>query len=230
MKERYLVALGAVLLGGAGAFAVYKRTKRGSSVSNTSNPKILAAALALLPSPSDHLEPPDAGLDPVYGGRRGEMFGAPSWRYYQTRLDASGRSGGSTCGIVVGYLAGLAGWPRELLNRAADDAWAPGERFTPGHPIIALVGGAKAAGLYIPAPVELRPGDVYHVDHPPKPNSDHVGIVMSVDGQTVGTLDGGQGSGATIKRNVRQLSPDGRTIALDGLPAHLLGVIRAEGQ
>jgi hypothetical protein len=43
----------------------------------------------------------------------------------------------------------------------------------------------------------------------------------------VSTVDGGQGTGTDARWQTRILSADGRTLSLDGVPARLLGVVRA---
>jgi hypothetical protein len=201
------------------------------------NRAALDAARAMLP-PGATLRPDDAAIDPVYGGRKGELHGAPVWTYYQTVLgeseDGTVRSGGTTCGIALAYVLGQAGWPRDMVNRRVDDPWSPGGGFEAGAHLMRLVGGAKRRGWYLGpgASGAWRPGDVYHVDHPPKINSDHVGLVERVEalsggGARVTTIDGGQERGAVIARRVRVLSADGRTLTLDSVPARVLGVIRA---
>src|SRR5271166_2672235 len=115
------------------------------------NDDLLAAAVALIP-PGVVLRASDAAIDPVYGGRKADLNGAPVWAYYQTILgtnpDGSFRKGGTTCGIVLGYLMSLAGWPKDMVNRSPTDAWAPGGGFTPGEPIAKEIGGAKKHGYY----------------------------------------------------------------------------------
>jgi hypothetical protein len=192
---------------------------------------LLAAGRDLVPAPSTILRPGDPALDVVYGGRLPDVFGAPAWGYYETKL-AGGRSGGTTCGIVLAYLMARAGWPRGMINRLPSDP-APGVGFTPGWHVTRIVEGAKRRGWYLAPPAGPRVGDAYHVDHPPKPNSDHVGLVESVsparaDGtRTVTTIDGGQGTGADVQRQTRTLSADGRALTLNGVPARVLGWIRA---
>ena len=199
------------------------------------NDQLLQAALATLPDSKTILRPSDAAIDPIYGGGRREAFGAPAWNYYQMLLDANGRKGGTTCGTVLAYWMSLAGWPADMVNRKTDDPVAPGGGFKPGVQITEETEGAKKRGWYLtPDKVgtDWSAGDGYHVDHPPKANSDHVGVVISVsangDGTfTIETGDGGQEGGASIKRNLRTLSADGKTLTLDGVPARVLGVIRA---
>jgi len=201
------------------------------------NDDLLTAATELVPDASTVLRPGDPRIDPVYGGRMGDRFGAPAWGYYQVLLDANGKKGGTTCVITLGYLMGRSGWPADMVNRPADDKFgAPGSGMRPGS--MKVIDAAKVHGFYkLPELVGAAwlPGDAYHIDHPPRPNSDHVGTVASVsdpaaDGtRQVETIDGGQGAGADIKRNVRTLSADGKTLALGGDVARVLGVIRADG-
>ena len=196
------------------------------------NTRLLAETLKLLPSADTVLRPGDAALDPIYGGRRPDAYGEPAWGYYQrvigTNQDGTPKSGGTTCAITLGYLMSLAGWPADMVNRLPSDPVAPGGGFTAGLPVSKIVSGAKKRGWYLPPTTPLRPGDAYHVDHW-RPNSDHVGDVVAVNGQTVETADGGQGRGADVHRNIRVLTSDGgnRTLTLNGVPARLLGVIRA---
>jgi len=199
------------------------------------NEELLRAVLATLPDASTVLQPGNAALDPVYGGRVGDRFGAPAWNYYQVLLDANGRKGGTTCGTALAYWMGKSGFPADMVNRKVDDADAPGGGFMPGSQITKEVSGAQKHGYYLkPDAVgtDWQPGDGYHVDHPPKPNSDHVGVVLAVTPNADGTVaietgDGGQGTGADIKRNLRVLSADGKTITLNGVAARVLGIIRA---
>ena len=230
--------------------------------SNPMNDRLLAAALADLPDASAVVSPgsPTTGdrFDAAAGGRRPDYLGAPAWAYYTTFAsvapDGSKRWGGSTCATFVAYwMAKAAGWPASMVDRSPADAFgAPGSGFQPGMSLAKVVGGAKAAGLYVTADspgFEFRPGDVYHQDHPPAANSDHVGVVRSVgepraDGtREVVTVDGGQGAavqlpgadaaanaalsrGASARWQARVLSADGRTLSLGGVPARLLGVVR----
>ena len=198
---------------------------------------LLREARALVPE-GVTLRPGDTALDPVYGGRIPDAFDSPAWRYYQERV-GPGKSGGTTCGVTLAYLLGKAGWPADMVNRDPSDPYAPGGGFSVGMHIARIVSGAErpdrrwyrapgASGDALP-----RPGDAYHVDHPPKLNSDHVGVVESVsapraDGtRAVTTIDGGQGTGADVKRNERVLSADGRTLTLGMTPARVRGWIRA---
>jgi len=193
------------------------------------NAALLAAGHELLPAPSLILRPGAPELDPVYGGRL-PGGGDGKWRYYET-------GHGTTCGVTLAYLMGRAGWPGDLVNRDPDDAYgAPGGGFEIGAHISKIVGGALRRHWYLePGPgVVPRPGDAYHVDRPPKVNSDHVGLVESIssprsDGtRLLVTVDGGQGAtGADVKRSTRTLSADGRTLATNGAPARMLGWIRA---
>ena len=200
----------------------------------TLNDALLSAVLELLPTASTVLRPGDAALDPVYGGRRADAFGAPAWGYYQRKI-ASG-SGGTTCGTVLAYWMGRAGWPLDMIDRAPTDPVAPGASFTPGLSVSKIIDGAKRRGWYQAGGMSWQPGDAYHVDHPPRVNSDHVGAVVSVsapraDGtRIIETGDGGQGDGADVKRNLRTLSADGSTLTLDGVPARVLGTLRATPQ
>jgi hypothetical protein len=198
------------------------------------NDRLLAAVLELLPESSTVLHPGDAALDAVYGGKRPDAYGDRAWRYYQRKIGPD-KSGGTTCGTTLAYWMGRAGWPSDMIDRAPDDEFgAPGAKFTPGMSVSYFVAGAKRRGWYVEeaAVGVLQPGDAYHVDRPPKPNSDHVGVVISVsapaaDGtRTVETGDGGAEDGATVKRNRRTLSADGSTLTLGGAPARLLGVVR----
>jgi len=198
----------------------------------TLNDALLASTLELLPTSSTVLRPGDAVLDGVYGQRKPDAFGAPVWGYYQTILgkndDGTPRKGGTTCGIVLAYEMAKAGWPVEMINRLPTDPVAPGSGFTPGLHISKIVGYAQKKGWYKRTPgTDLQPGDAYHIDHPEKPNSDHVGVIVGVNGNQIETADGGQETGATVKRNVRTLSADGKTLTLDGRSARVLGVIRA---
>jgi hypothetical protein len=209
------------------------------------NEDLLTAGTALVPTGTT-LHPvlgtPDPVLDPVYGGRGPDMNGAPSWKYYQMILgrnaDGSVRKGGTTCVITLTYLMGLSGWPKEMINRDPADQWATGSGFTPGS--MKLISVAKKLGYY-KDPVTAfsgdgwQAGDGYHIDHPEKPNSDHVGMVSAVsapaaDGtRTVETIDGGQGTGADITRSLRKLSADGKTLTSPlGVSARVLGIIRAD--
>lgn len=202
-----------VLFGAVALFGLYKLLRHGSTPSVPSptqglRPAMLDAALELLPEPASVLEPPSPAWDGVLGGRIGEIFGAPAWRYYAVRVgqnpDGSYRKGGTTCGIFTAYCAAKAGWPIDWINRAPDDKWAPGSGFTPGAHISKLLAGAKKAGWWIPAPTssasgpanivgddlgasfELQPGDYYHQNHDGatyngKPaDGSHVGIIFSV--------------------------------------------------
>lgn len=228
--------------------------------SSPMNDKLLAAALADLPDASAVVRPGDPDFEAAAGGRRPDYLGAPAWRYYSTfaSVDPAGnkRWGGSTCSTFLGKWMGQAGWPGDLLDRAADDPvapGAPGTSFQPGASLSREVAGAKRRGWYVPADSEgfdLRPGDAYHVDHEGRPNSDHVGVVKGVgDPRTDGTrevvtIDGGQGAavqlpgadaaanaalsrGASARWQTRTLSADGRTLTLGSAPARVLGVIRA---
>lgn len=227
------------------------------------NDRLLAAALADLPSPTSVVAPGSTAFDAAAGGRRPDYLGAPAWAYYATfaSVDPAGnkRWGGSTCATFLAYwmarsnVGADGGWPAAMIDRAPDDAYgAPGSGFQPGASLSKVVGGAKAAGIYVAADstgFELRPGDAYHQDHPPAANSDHVGVVQSVgpprgDGtREVQTIDGGQAAkvvvpgadaaanatlsrGASARWQVRVLSADGRTLSLGGVPARLLGVAR----
>ena len=205
------------------------------------NDDLLAAALAVVP-PGTVLHPvlgtPDPVLDPVYGGRKPDMNGAPAWAYYQMILgknpDGSVRKGGTTCVITLTYFAALAGWPKEMINREPTDQWATGGGFTPGS--MKFLDVAKKRSWYKSGAAigDWQATDAYHIDHVGKPNSDHVGLVETVsdpaaDGtRQIGTIDGGQGTGADIQRNTRTLSADGKTLTLNSVPARVLGVIRAD--
>ena len=164
------------------------------------------------------------------------------------------RWGGSTCSTFLAYWMGMTGWPADLIDRAPSDAFgAPGGGFAPGASLSKIVGGGKRRGWYVAADshgFQLQPGDIYHVDHVGHPNSDHVGLVRSVgdpraDGTRVAeTIDGGQAAavnvpgasaeanaalsrGASARWQSRTLSADGRTLSLGGVPARILGVVRA---
>jgi hypothetical protein len=139
--------------------------------------------------------------------------------------------------LALAFWMGKAGFPADMVNRKVDDADAPGGGFMPGSQITKEVGGAQKHGFYMkPDAVgtDWQPGDAYHVDHPPKANSDHVGVVVAAtpnaDGSvTIETGDGGQGSGADIKRTLRTLSADGKTLTNNEtrIAARVLGIIRA---
>ncbi len=213
----------------------------GPVASTSSSPlssRLLSATLELLPSSSTVLKPGDPIVDIIYGGRRPDVLGGPTFGYYSTYLredkDGNKVSGGTTCAITLAYLMGKAGWPADMINRLSTDV-VPGGGFVPGAHITRMVTGARARkrGWYIDHPTELLPGDAYHIDHPEKPNSDHVGEVVGVgekraDGtRLIETADGGQGHpGYYIHRNTRTLSADGKTLTLNGVPARVLGVIR----
>lgn len=208
------------------------------------NERLLDEATRLVPG-DVVLRPGDAALDPVYGGRVADQYGAPAWAYYSTKIGPD-TSGGTTCSTVLAYLMSRAGWPMDMIDRAPTDPVAPGGGFTPGMSMSKIVYGAKhppkrsgRSVWYLDAPVEPLLGDAYHVDHPPKANSDHVGVVVRVgdraaDGtREIVTIDGGAGSGADVQRQTRVLSADGRTLTLilpNGVrvPARMLGVIRAK--
>lgn len=202
------------------------------------NAALLSVARQLFPTPSTVLRPGDPVLDPIYGGRVADIAGGPSWGYYSVHLpgpNGTTHSGGTTCGIVLAYELARAGWPKDMVNRSRLDPVAPGSGFTPGMHISKIVGGAKQRGWYRdPTSTPPQPGDAYHEDHPPRPNSDHVGGILSVsdpraDGtRQVITFDGGAGTGADAQLHTRTLSADGQSLSLDGVPARVLGWIRAD--
>jgi hypothetical protein len=206
----------------------------------TLNDRLLAATLELLPTATTVLKPGAQILDVVYGGRKPDLYGGPVWGYYQTYLgenpDGSKKSGGTTCSTVLAYLLGKSDWPADMIDRAPTDP-VPGGGFTPGRSLTNIVYGAKKAARkwYLEKPgANLRPGDAYHIDHEGKLNSDHVGVILEVgdalpDGtRRIVTADGGQGHpGYEVHWNARILSADGSTLTLNGVPARLLGAIRA---
>ncbi len=201
------------------------------------NAALLAVATQLFPNNATVLQPGSPLFDVIHGGRRPDAFGAPSWGYYSIfvgrNADGSPRSGGTTCGVVLGYELARARWPADMINRLPTDA-APGSGFDIGMHVTKFIAGARERGWYHGAPFEPQPGDGYHADHPPKPNSDHVGVIVSVsapraDGtREVVTVDGGQPPGWYAHRNTRILSADGRTLTLSGVPARVVGYIRAD--
>jgi hypothetical protein len=205
------------------------------------NDDLLAVVLQQIPDESTIIQPGSNEFDDVAGGRRGEAFGAPAWAYYSTfagqNPDGSKRSGGTTCSTFVAYwMSRAGGWPADMIDRAPTDPVAPGGGYTPGSSLSKIIFGAKRRGWYKNAgSLDLQPGDVYHVVHPQHANSDHIGIVRAVgeaeqDGtREVCTVDGGQGTGADARWQSRILSADGTTLSLDGVPARLLGWVRATG-
>jgi hypothetical protein len=217
-----------------------KPAEKPKPTGKTLNEKLLEATLELLPNATTILKPGDAILDVVYGGRKPDLYGGPVWGYYQTFLgdnpNGSKRSGGTTCSTVLAYLMGKTGWPFDMIDRAPTDP-VPGGGFTPGGSLTKIVFGAKKPSRrwYLDKPgANLRPGDAYHIDHEGKANSDHVGVILEVgdalpDGtRRVVTADGGQGHpGYEVHWNTRILSADGSTLTLNGVPARLLGAIRA---
>jgi hypothetical protein len=231
------VATGAAVVTVTVAALLWWRRRKGKRVDvppsvSPMNAALLGAGRDLVPDASTVLRPGDARLDPVYGGRVADVAGAPAWRYYDVKL-ADGSSGGTTCGVALAYLLGRAGWPADMVNRAPDDAWAPGGGFVPGLHVSKIVGGARSRGFYLGPQAGPQVGDAYHVDHPGRPNSDHVGLVKYVGAplpngtRAVVTIDGGQETGATVREEERVLSADGRTLTLGGVPARVLGWIRA---
>ena len=204
------------------------------------NDSLLAAALQQISDAETVIQPGSPEFNAVGGGPQFVCCGQPAWPYYQMVVSiAPPRSGGTTCSTFLAYWMSVAGgWPADMIDRKPTDADAPGGGFVPGLSLSKIIAGAKKRGWYHDAQagdVGLQPGDIYHVDHPAHPNSDHVGIVREVrdpgpDGtREIGTIDGGQGSGADARWQTRILSADGKTIALDGIAARLLGVVRADG-
>lgn len=246
MSWRAALAAGAALAVVVGVYAISRRRptssggrahdRKGPKVDEpTLNDRLLAAARELVPPGSPPLTPdaPGGPLDAAYGGRLANAYGRPAWSYYQ-ELTGPSKSGGTTCGVALAYFMSLARWPSQMINRSTTDPVAPGGGFVPGLHISKIVGGAQGRGWYLRPATAWQPGDVYHVDHPPKPNSDHVGVVESViplPGGTysVSTIDGGQGPGDYVSRQTRILSADGKTITLNGVQARVLGIIRASG-
>jgi hypothetical protein len=202
----------------------------------TLNDALLDANLKFVPDATTVLSPGNPILDVAYGGRLPDMHGGPAWKYYQTYLDDAKKSGGTTCSTWLAYVMALAGWPAEMIDRSTTDP-APGGGFTPGWSMTKIVAGAQRKGWYRkkPAAGDWQRSDVYHIDHAEKPNSDHVGQVLEVgdpqpDGtRRVVTLDGGQGQpGYHVQWQTRILSADGSTLTLQGVPARVLGLIRAD--
>lgn len=117
----------------------------------------------------------DVGFAEMMGGVGGEGY-----RYYSTNPRR-----GTTCAIVTNAVLAKAGVPEQLLNR--------GPAFRPGDHASALKSLAQKHGAWIENPSlrELRPGDCYYLKAAPG-GAWHIGIVLSVDGGTLETYDGGQ--------------------------------------
>ncbi len=177
---------------------------------DTPNARLLAAALASLPSSSAVLKPPSPLWDQILGGKLADYLDGLTWGYFATwvgkNADGSKKKGGTTCGIVVAYWAAVAGWPRPWINRKKGDPVAPGDGFAPGLHISKIREGARKDGWLItfaaapssgpkapPAtsisgvPVELQPGDLYATEKPgglifdgQSVDSTHVGVIKSV--------------------------------------------------
>lgn len=165
-------------------------------------PAMLRVALELLPDANAILQVPLALWDQILGGRTGESFGAAAWRYYAIFVgenpDGTKRKGGTTCGIFTAYVAARAGFPVAFINRAVDDAWAPGSGFKAGDHISKFLAAARSAGWWIPASFP-RPDA-------PKPAPEGAAVAGRVNPQNVVTAQRGDG----WKR--MQLAPEGADV------------------
>jgi hypothetical protein len=106
-------------------------------LADTLDARLIASSLALLPTHKTVLQPPDVHMDAVLGGRTKD-----GWRYWS-------KDDGSPSGTLVSYLIGKAGWPVDMVNRARDDAWAPGDGYVPHGAIAKLRDGAKTHGWLV---------------------------------------------------------------------------------
>ena len=212
-------------------------TAPSSTPPDTLGGRVLQVARELWPTPSTVIQQPAPLWDQILGGRVADLYGGPAWAYFATYVgekDGKKVSGGTTCAILASYVLSRAGAPAAWINRLPTDPVAPGAGFTPGAHFPKMLNGAKAGGFWLDRPPTLLPGDLYFVDHPPKPNSDHVGLVLErgplrADGtREITTGDGGQtcASGQCAKIATRILAADGSTLTRDGIAARVLGAIR----
>lgn len=163
--------------------------------------KLLQVVLNDLPSSDSVLTEPSSRWDELLGGRKSQ----DSWGRY-------GRGYGTTCAIVANGWALDAGLPEDMVINVDTPSGGGSKIFQ------ALDAGAKARGwLRYPKRGELpdlRPGDVYIINHQTSDGSDgsHIGVVVRVtpkgDALEVETADGGQGTrqAQSAARNVRTFS------------------------
>jgi hypothetical protein len=109
-------------------------------LADTLDARLLASSLALLPTNKTVLSPPGPAIDAVLGGRSKSK--KDIWRYWSS-------ADGGPSGVVASYLIGKAGWPLDMVNRARDDAWAPGSGFEPGKDVEKAKDGAKKRGWLV---------------------------------------------------------------------------------